>query len=152
MMLAIKPNTQMVTHSSTVIRTPSQSNLHLKNTAVPKIDLVLFDWREHALSCESFFSVPTAKQFILKTTKNNSAYVFLIIVPADSPSLSLLFSVLFLVAPRIPHVRVCHFLSSFLPPLSSLWLCCSPRERLAPQHHLYSGRSHKGEMGTAKGR
>lgn len=27
----------------------------------------------------------------------------------------LLFPVLFLVGPRIPHVRVCHFLSSFLP-------------------------------------
>ena len=63
-----------------------------------------------------FFSVPTAKHFILKMAKNNLAYVSLIIVPADSPSLSsLLFSVLFLVAPRIPHVRVCHFLSCFLP-------------------------------------
>lgn len=65
---------------------------------------------------KAFFSVPTAKHFILKTTKNNPAYVSLITVPADPPSLSpSLLLVLFLVAPRIPHARVCQFLSSFLP-------------------------------------
>lgn len=107
--------TQMATHSSSIIRTPRRSNLDLQETAVPKIDPVLFEWREHSLSCKIFSlffflspSVPTAKQFILKTTKNNPAYISLIIVPADSPLLS---SALFLVAPRIPHV--CHFLSSF---------------------------------------
>ncbi len=115
--LAIKPNNnQMVTHSSTVIRTPSQSNLHLQKTAVPKIDLVLFDWREHALSCKSFFSVLTAKQFILKTTKNNPAYVSLIIVPADSLSLSPPLLCAIFSCPQDPPCSCLSFsLSSFLP-------------------------------------
>lgn len=42
-MLAIKFNTQMAACSSTIIRAPSQSNLHLQKTAVLKIDLVLFE-------------------------------------------------------------------------------------------------------------
>lgn len=54
-MSAIKFNTQMAACSSTIIRAPSRSNLHLQKTAVLKIDLVLFEWREHALSCKSFF-------------------------------------------------------------------------------------------------
>lgn len=143
--------TQTATHSSSIIRTPRRSNLDLQETADPKIDPVLFEWREHALSCKIFSlffffpspSVPTAKQFILKTTKNNPAYISLIIVPADSPLLS---SALFLVAPRIPHV--CHFLSSsfffLLLLLPSVWLCCSPGGRLASRHHLHSRKSHKG--------
>lgn len=89
------PAPQCCSHSSTIIGTPSQSNLDLPETAVPKIDLVLFEWREHALSCKMFFlffPVLTANHFILKTTKNNPAYVFLIIVPPDSPCTLLSFS------------------------------------------------------------
>lgn len=141
-MLAIKPNTHMVTLSSHITRRPSQS---LQKAAVPKIDLVLFDRREHALAYKRLVSVPNAKQFILKTTKNNPACVFLINVPADSP---LLFSVLFLVAPRIPHVCVSHFLSSFLPH-SLLFGSAAALEDA--WHHLYLGRSHKGDIGAAKG-
>lgn len=77
---------------------------------------------------KAFFSVPTANDFILKTTKNNPAYVSLNAVPADPPSLSpSLLLVLFLVAPRIPHARVCQFLSSFLP-LSLLFGCAAALE------------------------
>lgn len=151
-MFAYKSTFQITAQSKTITRTPSQSNLLFQKTAVPKIALVLFDWREHALSCKNiFFLFWLRNSSFLKQLKitwpmfsSSPRLQTLHRSPLLSPPCAI-FS-----CPQDPPCSCLSFSLLFPPSLPSVWLGCCPEGCSAPQHHLYSGWSHKGGHGYSR--